>query len=88
MVPAMENEMRNSLLQCANAYGVAKNISISTVGRMAADDWRYFDRLEHDNVSFTARKYDEVMQWFSANWPENAKWPKGVQRPQPERASA
>lgn len=84
----MEHELRESLLRTATAYAGAKNISLSTVARLAAGDWRYFDRLSLDGVSFTARKYDDVMEWFSANWPEGAQWPEGVQRPQHERAAS
>ena len=32
--------------------------------------------------SFTAMTFDEVVDGFAANWPEKAKWPRGVRRPQ------
>jgi hypothetical protein len=50
-----------------------------TLGRLAAGDWRFFDRLT-DGKTFTARKYDEVMRWFAANWPKGVAWPAGCTR--------
>lgn len=73
----MEDELRYHLVTCAAAFVAATGLSISTVGRQAANDWRFFPRLE-DGAGFTAGKYDEVMRWFAANWPEAAEWPAGV----------
>lgn len=84
----MENELRQNLLRCAQAYAAARGIELSTVARLSAGDWRFFERLDNDEKTFTARKYDEVIIWFSANWPPQAKWPKGVQRPEPARAAS
>ena len=82
----MESELRTNLMACALAYSAARDLSISTVGRLAAGDWRFFDRLDDDAKTFTARKYDEVINWFSAQWPENAVWPSEVPRPVVEEA--
>lgn len=76
----MERELRSNLRTCAEAYATARAIELSTVGRLAAGDWRFFDRIV-DGKSFTVRKYDEVMCWFSANWPEGAEWPADIRRP-------
>lgn len=83
----MEQEMRTTLVRCAEAYAEARAMSIHTVARLAAGDWRFFKRL-HGDTTFTARKYDEVMEWFSAEWPENAKWPKGIARPETRRRAS
>ncbi len=63
-------------------------MSFTTVGRLAAGDWHFFIRIR-DGASFTARKYDEVMAWFSGNWPSDAVWPADVPRPlaQPQEAA-
>lgn len=82
----MEKELRQHLRACAEAYSRAKGLTIPTLGRLAAGDWRFFDRLHDDEKTFTARKYDEVIGWFSDNWPDDASWPVGV--PRPERAAA
>lgn len=77
----MESELRSNLMACASAYAGAKAVSLATIGRLAAGDWRFFDRLDDDAKTFTARKYDEVINWFSARWPEDVVWPEQVQRP-------
>jgi hypothetical protein len=77
----MENELRDNLLLCATAYSAASKRGLSTLGRLAAGDWRFFEHLNDDQRTFTARKYDEVIQWFSDNWPETAVWPEAVARP-------
>jgi hypothetical protein len=77
----IETELRQNLLQCAEAYAKARGIGLPTLARMSAGDWRFFDRLRDDEKTFTARKYDEVIEWFSDNWPEGITWPKQVDRP-------
>jgi hypothetical protein len=76
----MENELRDNLLKCASAYAEKREISLSTLGRLAAGDWRFFANLSEDDKTFTARKYDEVVSWFSDNWPDDLAWPDGVSR--------
>ena len=76
----MESTLRRHLQTCAAEFAKATEREISTVSRLAAGDWRFFDRL-NDGVSFTARKYDLTMSWFSANWPEQLPWPADVPRP-------
>ena len=61
---------------------------MSTVGRLAVGDWKFFDRISAGETSFTARKYDEVMQWFSDHWPDGADWPETVARPERSDAAA
>lgn len=80
-VESMEEELRNSLQVCVAAYAAAKQCSAATVGRLAAGDWRFFDRLNDPAKTFTARKFDEVIGWFSRNWPPETPWPDGIQRP-------
>ena len=84
----MEAELRAHLVRCAQAYATARKLELVTVGRLAAGDWRFFERIESGS-GFTARKYDDTMQWFSANWPANTDWPEGVERPaSPQDAAA
>lgn len=77
----MESELRSNLMACASAYAGAKSISLTTLGRLAAGDWRFFDRVEAGATTFTARKYDEVIAWFSERWPDDLAWPIDVPRP-------
>lgn len=76
----MESTLRRHLQTCASTFAKATERETSTVSRLAAGDWRFFDRL-NEGVSFTARKYDLTMGWFSANWPEHTAWPNDVPRP-------
>lgn len=87
----MERELRTNLIRLKTLYCEATGLKSATVGnRAASKDWEFFARLEKGEGSFTARKYDEIIGWFSGNWPENARWPKGIARPRartPERAA-
>lgn len=76
----MEQELQDNLFACGRAFAEGRGIGLSTVGRLAAGDGQFFERLR-DGASFTARKYDQVIAWFSANWPEGATWPPAVPRP-------
>jgi len=82
----MENELRHHLITCAAAFIAASGLSPATIGRQAAGDWRFFDRMA-DGAGFTVAKYDEVMRWFDANWPPAADWPQGVPRQTAEAAA-
>ena len=84
----METELRSNLMACASAYAGARSVSLATLGRLAAGDWRFFDRLDDDGKTFTARKYDEVICWFSEQWPEGTPWPSSVVRPERVEARA
>ena len=56
-------------------------MKLTTLGRKVANDSPFFARLADENRTFTARKYDEVIEWFSKNWPDDLSWPLGVPRP-------
>lgn len=76
----MEQHLRAHLTTCLACFAASRQLSTARVATLAAGDWRFFDRVGA-GASFTVRKYDEVMGWFSANWPEGAEWPAGVPRP-------
>jgi len=78
----MEQSLKNNLLACADAFVAKRKVRLTTLGRMVANDSPFFARLREDNKSsFTARKYDEIMRWFSDHWPAGADWPRSVPRP-------
>ncbi len=76
----MESTLRRHLQTCAVEFAKATEREPSTVARLATGDWRFFDRIT-EGASFTARKYDSIMAWFSANWPDGTAWPMDVPRP-------
>ena len=83
LAAVMETELRENLLRCARAYAEARKLQLSTLGKLAVSDARFFTNLEGSGTTFTARKYDEVIRWFSDQWPDNVKWPRGIRRPEP-----
>lgn len=76
----MEDALRSHLLICAQTYCDVTGLARSTLGRKVASDPRFFRNIATE-ATFTARKYDLVMAWFSANWPEGLAWPTDVPRP-------
>jgi hypothetical protein len=84
----MEEELRCNLCDCAARYAKAKKLELSTVGRLAAGDGRFFSKLAALEASFTARKYDETINWFSTYWPADLDWPENINRPEPNRSAA
>lgn len=82
----MENELVAHLLALSMRYAEARRLEESTVGRLAASDGRFFSRIR-EGKTFTAKKYDEVVGWFSENWPADAEWPSNITRPVVERVA-
>lgn len=77
----MQQVLRDNLLSCATAFAKQRKVALSTLGKMSAGDAPFFQRLTDPSKTFTAQKYDDVMLWFSANWPDDIEWPDGVFRP-------
>jgi hypothetical protein len=78
---AMETQLANHLLTLSELFCDARQLGESTVGRHCAADGRFFSRIR-EGKTFTAKKYDEVVAWFSENWPQDITWPSSVPRPQ------
>lgn len=76
----MEKLLTRNLTALAEAYCDASGLSESTVGRLCAADGRFFSRI-HEGKTYTLRKYDDVLGWFSKHWPDGVDWPEGVDRP-------
>ena len=83
----METELANHLLTLSERFCAARELGEATVGRLCAADGRFFSRIR-EGKTFTAKKYDEVVAWFSSNWPEKADWPESVMRPVPAESAA
>jgi len=77
----MEAELSKNLFELADSFRHAKRLTESTVGKMCAADGRFFSRIR-DGKTFTVKKYDDLVEWFSANWPDEAEWPAGIERPE------
>lgn len=83
----IENDLRQMLLSVASAYGSATDMALSSVSRRCRNDSGFFHRIADPTKSFTARTFDEVIQWFSENWPASVDWPAGIRRPSAEAVS-
>jgi hypothetical protein len=82
----METELANHLITLSERFRAARELGEATVGRLCAADGRFFSRIR-EGKTFTAKKYDEVVGWFSRNWPEGAEWPEAVNRPNMSEAA-
>lgn len=77
-----EHEDKRQLRRLADVYKDATGLSLSAVGKIAADDRSFFARLSDEKRTITLRTRDEVKNWFSLHWPEGTPWPSDVPRPQ------
>lgn len=77
----MEHELRAHLLACATAYAAATGPKLTTLGRFAANDGSFFERIADPDNTFTAKTYDRIIEWFSTKWPDDLPWPPDVPRP-------
>ena len=76
----VETELRENLRTLSQAYLARRPYAATTLWARATKEARFMDRLE-GGKTFTVRKYDRTVQWFSNNWPEGAEWPESVPRP-------
>ncbi len=76
----MESELRSALLATANAYADAARCGITTVSRRVKNNAGFFKGLEDPSKSFTARTYDEVMEWFARHWPAGKPLPSSLMK--------
>jgi len=76
--------MREQLLVVASAYCEARGRSISRISTIVLNDGKKLDAIANGRDLHTAR-FEHAMAWFSENWPDNVKWPKGIARPHPSK---
>jgi len=78
---------RQNVLALARAYMKRRKpqLRLSTVSSLAHGDPKAFEKLAAGKESsLTTRKYDDVMAWFDAHWPEDIERPE-THDPFPER---
>lgn len=81
----MEKELANNLITLGALYGAALGLQETTVGRQCAADARFFSRIR-SGKTFTVKKFDDVVVWFSTNWPAQIVWPDNIVRPSIDEA--
>lgn len=79
------------ILAVASAFADARHLSESRVSTLVFGEGT---RLKHLRAGgdMGARRVARGLEWFSANWPEDAAWPTDIPRPpvdaSPERRTA
>lgn len=72
----MDNLLIFGALVCEKQYISVTGASCATVGKNAAGDWRFFERLKREPRSKpSAAKLSYVLDWFADNWPDDADRP-------------
>jgi hypothetical protein len=84
----MEAEARESVRRVALAYAEGLGLALSTVSRHVANDGRWLEDFLAGRISPRLKTIDDTLLWFSTNWPEGVKWPRGEKRPEAVSKSA
>lgn len=77
----MAPKLTKNLLALSSAYVAASGGALSSLSKQAHSDSSFFERLRNGEVSFTARKYDQIVCWFFTHWPDGVGWPAGIDIP-------
>lgn len=84
----MSSDTHDHLLNLCDAYASHRSISRWRVSFLARGDGMFFKRLA-DGKSCTIKTADQVLRWFSDNWPADLEWPRDIPRPaKPKREAA
>jgi hypothetical protein len=78
--------LRDQLITVADAYCLARQLSRSRVSTIVFNAGMTLDRIASGRDLATG-SFERAMRWFSQNWPEEAKWPKNIERPRTSPAS-
>jgi len=72
----MEQFCRDYLLAVADAFGKANHLTLATISRRFHGNVNFLEEFESGKITVTLRKFDEMLEAFKAEWPDNTKWPK------------
>jgi hypothetical protein len=76
-----------SIIKQAETYSAHTGKALSTIASYSVKDGKFFDRLNNGG-SCTLRTADNLIQWFSENWPEDLEWPADTPRPKTSKEEA
>lgn len=82
----MKETLQSYLLELCALHGAASGMGLGALGKAALKDHTFFNRVERGD-GFNVTTFDRVVQWFSDNWPDGAKWPDDIPRPEQSRAA-
>lgn len=74
------------LITVADEYGRATQVEDKTVSSRVFQDSKKLTAIR-GGADITVGRYNAALEWFSANWPEQAEWPHDVPRPQVREAA-
>ena len=77
----------NDLLKLVEVYAGATGLAEATISTKVLNDGKRIEAIR-DGCDIGVRRLDEAISWFSANWPEQARWPRGIPRPEATPAAA
>lgn len=72
----MEKTCRQYLLALARAYARKNDLALTTVARRFHGTESFFADFAKGRRSITLRKWDEMIEAFQQEWPEDLKWPE------------
>jgi hypothetical protein len=75
------------LTALARQYAEHRGLALSTVSTYAAQDGKYFGRLEA-GAGCTIAKANRIVRWFSDHWPPDLEWPRDIPRPPKSKSEA
>lgn len=76
MTKPLESTLRKNLLALAVRYAELADLKLSSVSIYSYGDRHFFPTLAKGGCpSFSLRKYDELVAWFTGNWPKGERMP-------------
>lgn len=70
----------SDLLTIADAYHVGAGTTDTTLSHRMFGDSKKLPALRV-GADITVGRFNAAVRWLSQNWPDNASWPKNVDRP-------
>lgn len=84
--------MRYNLLVLARAFCAHTGVTLGVLSRTCHGDPPFFDRLVKGEGTISARKYDDITDWFDHNWPNDlvppSIWTIYIDEPPPSQQGA
>lgn len=76
---SLETKAKSDLVRVIDAYQAAQPVGNATLSKAIYGASWFVEKLRDGTCpSFGLRKFDEIITWFSENWPRGAKWPTGI----------
>lgn len=72
------------LIAVTDVYGSALGIGRKRVSTIVLNRGATLDLVAEGKADVGTKTLERAMQWLSDNWPSDAEWPEGVERPVPE----